>query len=138
MPSLEVMQAFETRLATWTNIGACPFVDANTVSAVPQAPPFIEVEYPVSRATIETPGVRFLEREAGAVRFVITDKAFQSDWKTRLLGWAEEIRTLFRAQVFDAVETFEASPPVIDDRNRAANKFKVAVVVTYKFDAIRP
>lgn len=138
MPSLEVSQAFETRLAGWTSIGACPFVDVNKVDATPAKPPFIELTFPVSTARIITPGVRYVERESGAARFVITEAAFSQNWKTRLLGWAEEIRTLFRAQVFAGVETFEASPPAIDDRNRGGNKFSVAVVVAYKFDAIRP
>lgn len=138
MPSLEVIQAFESRLAGWANIGACPLVDANNVAATPPAPPYIEVQFPVSSARIITPGVRFLERESGAARFVLTEAAFKANWKPRLLGWADEIRTLFRAQTFAGVETFEVSPPSIDDRNRSGNKFSVAVVVTYKFDAIRP
>jgi hypothetical protein len=138
MPSLEVMQAFEARLAGWVSIGACPLVDANTVATTPAKPPYIELTFPVSRAQIVTPGVRFLERESGAARFVITEAAFAADWKARLLGWADEIRALFRAQTFAGVETFEASPASIDDRNKGGNTFSVAVVVTYKFDAIRP
>jgi hypothetical protein len=136
MPSKLVSDAFDDRLKTWTHIGACPLVDLNEVSDVPK-PPFIEIEYPVSEAKIVTPGTRFVNREMGAARFVITVPSLKKGWKAQVLGWADEIADLFRAKFFGGVETFEVSPPVIDERNRDGNRFRVPFVAVYQADTIK-
>lgn len=137
MPSAAAAAAFETRLKTlWPNIKSCPFVDLNEVSEVP-SPPFIEIEYPVSDSKIITPGERYVNREIGGARFVITVALLKKGWKPQVLGWADEIADLFRAQFFDGVEVFEVSPPVLDDRNRDGNRYKVPFVATYQADTIK-
>lgn len=136
MPSKAVADAFEARLATWAHIADCPFVDLNEVSDLSK-PPFIEIEYPVSESEFASAGVRFVNRETGGARFVITVLALQPGWKTQVLAWVDELCDLFRAQVFDGVETFEASPAVLDDRNRDGNRYRVPFVVLYKRDSIK-
>lgn len=136
MPSLAVATAFETRLASWPHIADCPFVDLNTVSEVP-APPFIEIEYPVAASKIVTAGSRYVNRESGGARFVITVASFADGWKSQVLGWVDELCDLFRARQFDGVETFEASPAVLDDRNKDGNRYRVPFVVIFKYDAIK-
>lgn len=111
-------------------------VDLNQVSDVPK-PPYVEIQFPVSSAKIATAGTTYVNRESGAARIVFSESAFSEGWKARLLGWADEVADLFRAKQFAGVETFEVSPPVIDDRNKGGNKFSVAIVATYKFDAIK-
>lgn len=136
MPSLAVMNAFEARLATWPNRAACPLVDPNEVSTVP-APPFLEIEYPVAREDRMSRGMTAVYRESGGARFVVTVAAFDAGWRNRVFQWIEELRDLFRSQSFDLVETDEASPAVLDDRNRDGNRFKLAFVVTYTHDVIK-
>ena len=139
MPSKVVSDAFEAHLATWANISACPFVDLNEVSETPARPPFISIEYPIADATVASVGVRYVNRETGGARFVITVAANQQGWKSQVLAWADELADLFRAQVFGGVETFQVSPPILIDRNRAAKGtlYRVPFVVTYKFDSIK-
>jgi hypothetical protein len=138
MPSLAVATAFEARLATWSNIAACPFVDLNEVSDVP-SPPFIEIEYPVAEEERESLGSAALFRERGGARFVITVKAFEAGWKAQVLGWAEEIRDLFRAFEFGGGdgEVLDVSPAVLDDANRDGNRYRVPFVATYLYDTIK-
>jgi hypothetical protein len=54
-----------------------------------------------------------------------------------VLGWAEELRDLFRAQAFDGVETDEVSPAILDDRNREGTKYHVPFAVSYRYDALK-
>lgn len=136
MPSKIVSDAFEARLATWPNLGACPFVDLNTVSAVPK-PPFIEIEYPVALETRISVGRPAVYRETGGARFIITVTAFQVGWKAQVLGWVEELRDLFRAPFTDDLETISASPAVLDDRNKNGNRYRVPFVVTFTSDSIK-
>ncbi len=135
MPSKAVCDAFEARLELWPNITACPFVDANGVSDVPK-PPYIELEYPVSKEERISIGSPAVYRERGGARFIITVAAL-SDGKAQALSWADELRDLFRSKFFDGIETGEASPAVIDDRNAQGNRYRVPFVVTYTFDYIK-
>lgn len=136
MPSKTVAEAFEVRLATWSNIDACPFVDTNVVSEVPK-PPFIEIEYPVATEERMSRGITAVYRETGGARFVITVASFKPGWKSEVLGWAEELRDLFRSKFFDGVETDEVSPAVFDDRNRDGNRYRIPFVATYTHDVIK-
>lgn len=138
MPSKAVADAFEARLRTWPNIAACPFVESNEVSAV-QAPPYIEIEYPVGDAEFASVGVRFVNRESGGARFIITIAANFKGWKSQVLTWADELADLFRAEVFDGIETFQVSPPLIsrNNLNAGGTLYSVPFVVTYKLDSIK-
>jgi hypothetical protein len=136
MPSKAVSDAFETRLKLWPNIDACPLVDLNEVSAVPK-PPYLEIEWPVGTEDRASNGKPAVFREGGGARFVITVATNMVGWKDQVLTWAEELRDLFRAQNFGGVETYEASPAVLDNRNRDGNKYHVPFAVTYKFDALK-
>jgi hypothetical protein len=127
----------QARLATWDNRTSCPLVDVNEISSAPAKPPYMEIQFPVATEERMSVGRRAVYREHGGARFVITVAAHAVGWKTQVLTWCEELRDLFRGQVFDGVETFEASPPVIDERNRDGTKFSVPFVVLYKFDAIK-
>lgn len=134
MPSAAVKTAVDARLATWTNIAACPQHDINDVSDSPAAR-FIDVEYPVSnetRISIGTPG---LFREEGAIRFVIYEGSLTG--VATALGYAEEIRDLFRDKEFAGVTTFEASPPVFDSSITHRGYYPVPFVVTYEYDIQR-
>lgn len=136
MPSKAVSDAFEARLATWVNIASCPLVDLNEVSDVPK-PPYVQIQYPVSKENRMSVGTPAVYRETGGARFVITVPALKSGWKDQVLGWAEELRDLFRGKAFAGVETDEASPAVLDDRNRDGNKYHVPFAVAYRFDALK-
>ncbi len=139
MPSLAVSTAFEGRLNTWSNIAACPLVDLNEVSAVPR-PPFIEIEYPFAEEDRESLGSAALFRESGGARFVITVAAFAPGWKAQVLGWAEEIRDLFRDFEFgpgNNGEVIEVSPAVLDDANKDGNRYRVPFVATYQYDTVK-
>lgn len=137
MPSLETSAAFEARLNTWANIGSCPLVDLNSVSDVPK-PPFIELEYPVSIEDRVTTGRPAIYRERGGVRFVITVATFQDDWKDQVLGWAGEIHDLFLGEPFaDGLEVLSVSRPVLDDRNKNGNRYRVPFVATFTSDVLR-
>lgn len=132
MPSLIVANAFEARLAAWSHIGDCPFVDLETVSDVPK-PPFIEIEYPVSNERILSVGGRgfALWEETGGARFIITVATFQPNWKPQVLGWVEEVRDLYRAPFFDGLETRAAAPATLDDHNKNGNRYRVPFAITY-------
>ncbi|UPJ55405.1 hypothetical protein [Bradyrhizobium sp. 192] len=136
MPSKAVSDAFETRLQSWPNISACPLVDLNEVSEVPK-PPYLELEWPAAvedRMSVGSPAVF---RERGGARFIFTVTTNKRGWKAQVLAWADELRDLFRSKAFGGVETDEASPAVIDERNRDGTKFHVPFAVAYKFDALK-
>jgi hypothetical protein len=136
MPSKSVSDAFEARLSLWPNLAACPLVDLNEVSEVPK-PPYLEIEFPVALEERMSTGSPAVFRETGGARFVITVAALKKGWKAQVLGWADELRDLYRSKAFGGVETDEASPAVLDDRNRDGNKYHVPFAVAYKFDALK-
>lgn len=136
MASAPVIAAFEARLQSWPNLAACPLVDLNEVSPVDK-PPYLKIEWPVAvegRVSVGSPAVF---RERGGARFIITTTTHKEGWKTEVLGWVEELRDLFRAREFGGVVTDEASPAVLDNRNREGTKFHVPFVVAYTFDALK-
>lgn len=136
MPSKAVSDAFETRLQGWPNLSACPLVEINEVSAVPK-PPYLEIEWPAAVEDRMSVGKPAVYRERGGARFIITVLTNMPGWKDQVLAWADELRDLFRSQAFGGVETDEASPAVIDERNRDGTKFHVPFAVAYKFDALK-
>ena len=138
MPSKAVSDAFRARLAAWSNLAACPYVDLNEVSAVP-SPPYLEIEWPVAREQRVGPGQRQVFREEGGARFVITVAALKTGAKDQALTWADELRDLFRDYTFDSeIVAGDASPPVLDPRaQQSGTKFKVPFVVLYQRDTIK-
>lgn len=136
MPSKAVSDAFEARLQTWPNLSACPLVDLNEVSAVPK-PPYVRLEFPVVVEDRMSTGKPAVYRERGGARFIFTVATNKAGWKAQVLGWADELRDLFRSQAFGGVETDEASAAVLDERNREGTKFHVPFAVAYKFDALK-
>jgi hypothetical protein len=136
MPSKAVSDAFEARLQSWPHLSACPLVDVNEVSAVPK-PPYLEIEWPAVVEDRMSKGKPAVFRERGGARFIITVSTNTAGWKAQVLGWADELRDLFRAQAFGGVDTDEASPAVIDERNREGTKFHVPFAVAYTFDVLK-
>jgi hypothetical protein len=134
--SLAVCNAFEARLATWVNIGACPFVDENVVSPVSK-PPYVEIEYPVAIEDRLTVGSPAIWRETGGARFIITVAINAPGWKAQTLGWVEELRDLFRPPFFDGLETRTAAAATLDDRNKNGNRYRIPFVVTYVFYTLK-
>jgi len=137
MASLAVMEAFETRLQQWDSIDNCPMINPNEVAQEPVKPPFVEVEYPLASERKMTLGSPAIFREQGGARIVITIAAFQPGWRPEVFGWIEQLRDLFRDRKLGLVQTEDASPAVLDDRNAAGSRYRVAFVVTYTYDAVR-
>lgn len=137
MPSKAVSDAFEARLQSWPNLAACPLVDTNEVAAAPVRPPYLEIEWPVGTEDCVSVGSPAIFREQGGARFIITVATNTKGWKAQVIGWADEIRDLFRAKNFAGVETLEASPAVIDNRNRDGTKFHVPFAVAYRYDVLK-
>lgn len=95
---------------------------------------FLVVQYPVAnerQASLGAPGDN-LFREEGVIRFVLVVPRRQV--KSEGYAWADQIAALFRAKEFDGVRTFEASSPVLDDRNPDGGYFTLSVVVLYAHD----
>jgi hypothetical protein len=134
MASLTVKTAVEARLATWINIAACPFVDENDVGESPKHN-FITIEYPLANEDRISVGLPALFRETGGIRFVIY--ILNLSGLSTALGWADEIRELFRDRQFSGITTFAAAPPAFDQGNRVGPFYKVPFVVTYHFDTTR-
>jgi hypothetical protein len=128
MASKAVKDAVAARLgATWNNLlVALPNTDVDTSSGS-----FLALQFPVAnnrRMTID----RGRYREEGAFRIVINgDRAVGAD---QVLGWADELATLFRDQKFDGVVCGVPGSPFLDDRNDMGNYFQAAVVFPYHFD----
>lgn len=133
MASKLVVDAVEARLtANWTN---CPVRGANASGDVPaDGSAFLTVQYPVANEehiTLGPVGQRTF-RETGGIRFVLSLPAGQGT--SFGLGWADQLRALFRAQQFGGVSCLAASPAFIADANEDGVYFKLSVVVDYYFD----
>ncbi|MBR0855485.1 hypothetical protein [Bradyrhizobium liaoningense] len=136
MPSKAVSDAFEARLQSWPNLSACPLVEINEVSTVPK-PPYLEIEWPAAVEDRMSKGKPAIYRERGGARFIITVSTNMPAWKAQVLAWADELRDLFRSAPLGGVETDEASPAVIDERNREGTKFHVPFAVAYTYDVLK-
>lgn len=134
MAGLTVKTAVEARLATWSNITQCPFVDENEVASSPQQT-FITVEYPVSNEDRINVGLPGLFRESGGFRFVI--HILNLSGLTTAMGWVDEIRDLFRDVQFAGIMTFAAAPAAFDKSNKSGAFYLLPFVVTYKYDIVR-
>jgi hypothetical protein len=109
-------------------------VDENDVADAPQQS-FITVEYPVANEDRITVGTPALFRESGGIRFVI--HILNLSGLQQALGWADEIRDLFRDRLFDGVMTFAAAPPPFSQSNRSGTFYLVPFVVAYHYDITR-
>ncbi len=131
MASSAVTAAVMGRIAAnWTRL---PVADANG-SAAPPPDGFLDVEFPVAtenQITIGAPGSNVF-REEGAFRLIISMPI--GGGLSPYDAWLEELRVLFRNQVFDGVTTWGASPAIVDDRNDQGSFFKLSVAVPYRFD----
>lgn len=137
MPSKAVSDAFEAQLQTWPNIGICPLVEINEVSTVPK-PPYLEIEWPAAVEDRKSAGNIAVYRERGGARIIITVATNTAGWKDLVLTWADELRDLLRSKpLLGGVETEEASPAVIDPRNREGTKFHVPFAVAYRYDVLK-
>ena len=134
MSSPVIRAAFIARLQTWTHLGACPFADFDVVSNA--SLPVIELQFPAASERIVSVGKPALARTTGGARFVITLAKFGGVTLDQALQWIEELRDLYRLQMFGGVETFEAGPASLDDRINAGNTVRLAFAVTFKFDRI--
>jgi hypothetical protein len=135
MASQLVVDAVEARLAAnWTN---CPVRGANASGDVPaDGSAFLVVQYPVANEehiALGPVGQRTF-RELGGIRFVLSMPAGQG--ASFGLGWADQLRALFRAQQFAGVSCLAASPPRIDDGNESGGYFRLSVVVEYYADIL--
>lgn len=139
MVAKAVVDAVEARLgATWTSLDGTlvPVFGINVIGDTPSdGSPFLEVQYPVaneSQLTIGQPGGGDIYREDGGVRFVLSIR--RGLGIAQGLVWIDELRSLFREQVFGGVNSWAASPAVIDNSNDAGNYWTLAFVVLYNFD----
>jgi hypothetical protein len=138
MVAKAVIDAVEARLgATWTSLDgtSVPVFGINTNGQTPiDGSPFIEVQYPVAnenQITIGAPGANIF-RESGGIRFVLNIR--RGLGVAQGMGWADELRALFRGKKFGGVKTWGVSSPVLDNSNDAGNYWTLAFVALYYFD----
>ena len=135
MASATVKAAVQARLQDWLGRAGCPFHDENDAAPAPKTQ-YLTIEYPVANEDRISIGARpALFRETGAIRFVV--HILNMSGLDDAMALVETLRDFFREQKFGSVETFEASPPVLDKTNRARAFYLLPFVVTYKFDQIR-
>lgn len=130
MPSAAVEAAFRSRIeANWTQTVV---LGINGVTEPPSdGRSFLIVQYPVSNSS--RPVVSKKRWEEGAARIVLNVQG-----GTGLpdgLALADTIADLFRGDhlVFDGVEVFEPSAPIVNDQNDDGNYFELSVIVPYRY-----
>jgi len=133
MASASVVAAVEARLAAnWAN---CTVLELNGPGDTPtDGSAFLTVQYPVANEQhigLGQVGQRVF-RESGGIRFVLSIP--RGDGLTQGLGWADDLRNLFRAAQFGGVNCIAASPPFLNDSNDDGQYFKLSVVVEYYAD----
>lgn len=130
MPSAAVEEAFRERLAAnWTYT---PIIGANGVTQPPSdGSGFALIHYPVTDGS--RPYLTKRRFEEGAARIILNVPSGDEvpDW----LEKADEIAALFRGDhlVFDGVEVFEPSSPILNDDNEDGNYYELAVIVPYRY-----
>ena len=134
MPAAAVKGAVEARLADWDGIGAFPFYDENDAAPAP-ATQYVTIEYPVATEDRITIGAKpAVYRERGTIRFIL--RVLVADGVDAALASADTLRAFFREQQFGGVETFGASPVLMNPQNRKGSFYSLPFVVTYKFDQV--
>lgn len=131
------VDAFAARLgATWTSNDST-VLSVLGINDAGQSPatgaPFIELTFPVlneRQFTIGAPGSNFYRQE-GVARIVVNAK--RGKGTDAVLGWCDELAALFRGKLFDNVQTFEVSGPVINDGNDLGHYFQASIAVRYWF-----
>lgn len=133
MASAEVMKAVKARLdAFWSR--TLIVYPNDTFETPADASPYLEVQYPVADETtvsIGAPGAN-VQREEGVIRLVLHIE--------RGIGtitgaeWLDELRQHFRQKGFGPVRTYQASPPVTDDRNDNGNYWSLSSAIVYDAD----
>lgn len=133
MAQAAVVAAVLARLTS--GFSRCPIAGINLEGDTPaDGSPFLDVEFPVANEqliTIGSPGSN-VYRETGAIRFVLLIQRGQG--VTQGLGWADELRTLFRGVQFATVNTWAPTSPVLDDSNDNGSYWKLTFAVPYYFD----
>lgn len=135
MASKLVVDAVEARLAAnWT---LCTVRGLNGSADTPaDASAFLTVQYPVANEAhigLGQVGQRTF-RETGGIRLVL---AMPRGRGVSLgLGWAEQLRALFRAQQFGGVNCLGANPAFLDDSNDDGGYFRLSIVVEYFADIL--
>lgn len=128
MPSREVADAVQNRLATyWT---ATTIVDYDTVAEPPDVNAFLVHQYPVVNGTHPVLGRTFFEE--GAIRLVLNVE--RGIGLVQGLTWCDSLKLLFRDVVFDGVQTFTPSGPVIDDNTEEGNWISYSLIVPYRYE----
>lgn len=135
MAQAAVVAAVAARLAA--NFTRCPVVGINTQGDTdPAGKPFLAIEYPVAnenQITIGAPGANVF-RETGAIRFVLSIE--RANGIDQGMGWADELRALFRGKQFASVNTWAPSSPVLDDNNDSGTYWRLTFAVPYYFDFV--
>jgi hypothetical protein len=134
MAQAAVVAAVTARLASFAR---CPIAGINMQGDTPaDASPFLAVEYPVAneqQITVGAPGNNVF-RETGAIRFVLSIRRGRG--VDQGMGWADELRTLFRGQQFANVNTWAPSSPVLDNANDSGSYWRLTFAVPYYFDFV--
>ena len=113
----------------------CEFITPNGTGSVPEdGLQFLTITFPVSDEEMKTvgdPGNNTF-REEGAFRVVLAAPIGTGldPWT----GYIDQLRTLFRAKVFDGITCFEATPAAIDDGSDQGGYIRLSFAVSYKFD----
>jgi len=132
MPSAAVEAAFRTRLAANWDTADGVILGVNDVFTPPSdGSPYLIIQYPVVNST--RAALSSLRFEEGAARIILNAPTGGGlpTWLTK----ADTISAAFRGDklIFDGVEAFEPSPPIINDNNDDGNYFELAIVVPYRY-----
>ena len=132
MPSAAVEAAFRTRLAANWNTANGVILGVNEVGEPPSdGSPFLLIHYPVSMS--KRTALTRHRFEEGAARIILN--APTGGGLPTWLALADTITEMFRGDklVFDGVEAFEPSPPIVNDNQDQGNYFELAVIVPYRY-----
>ena len=131
MPSKAVADAVEARLtANWT---ASPIIPYDTQSDPPSGvESFIVVQYPVVNGVRPALGRTFFEE--GAIRIVLN--VVRGVGARQGLAWADDLKWMFRAVMFDGIATFVPDGPVIDDTIEEGNWVMYSIIVPYRYEFV--
>jgi hypothetical protein len=133
MASLAVDSAVRARItANWTH---ARLFEPNVDLEVPDdLSPYLVVEFPVGteeQASLGAPGQNVFREEGG---FVCTLAIVTGTSLADARGWMEELRALFRDQVFDGVTTWSADPIVDDGKTDDGAYYELSFAVPYRYD----
>jgi hypothetical protein len=132
MPSAAVEAAFRDHLAANWNTANGVILGVNEVFEPPSdGSPFLLIQYPISNA--KRTALTRHRFEEGAARIILN--APTGGGLPIWLALADTIAAAFRGDklIFDGVEVFEPSPPIVNDNNDDGNYFELAVIVPYRF-----